>query len=396
MANDTFPTLTEIVQVAEDALRSVLDPNGQGTIDLHAGSDNAALVSVVSQVGLRIVAYAADRTAASITASSSGTDLDDHVRDIYGEQRKLAAAAVGHVYLVRTGTAATLIPKGSHFGVQAGGVQGAVEFGADNDIPVPPGVLTAAVPVTCVTEGIAGNVSLAAITAILDPLPDSTWKLYVPLPGDPVLTGGPVDAIGGGREEETDDELKARVLARPAIVQPATKAGIVQAAMNIPGVTSAVAVEVGDGSGVLYAGDPSFQLPAALAQAIASSLEDWRTFGVPMAVRAFNPTTVQVTALVYMEQPLKNYDRAALLANATAAVVRYFAVERIHPDEYFVDAIKTAIAKSNQGTQSVVLMSPAQDQRRPADSAYGTITALNRYQVTPASISIQFFDPLTS
>jgi hypothetical protein len=41
-------------------------------------------------------------------------------------------------------------------------------------------------------------------------------------------------------------------------------------------------------------------------------------------------------------------------------------------------------------------MSPAQDQRRPADSAYGTITALNRYQVTPASISIQFFDPLTS
>jgi uncharacterized phage protein gp47/JayE len=397
MADDTFPTQAELVQVAEDAFRSVLDPDGRGTIDLQPGSDNAALVSVVTQVALRMLAYAADRNAAAITASSSGTDLDDHVRDVYGEQRKLSAASVGHVYLMRTGTAPTFIPGGSRFAVQAGGVQGAVEFGSNNnDVPVAQNVLTAAVPITCTVEGSVGNVALVAITAIPDPLPDSTWTLYVPQTGDPVLNGGPVDTIGGGRDEETDDELKARVLARPAIVQPATKPGVVQAAMEVPGIASAVAVEIGDGSGVLYAGDPSYQLPAALSLAIAANLEDWRTFGVPTPVRAFNPTTVQVTARVHMEEPVSNYDQAALYANAVAAVVRYFKFERKHPDEFFKDAIQTSIAKANPGTQSVELLSPTSDQRRPADKAYGEVTALIRYQVTPASISIQFLDPLTS
>ena len=42
------------------------------------------------------------------------------------------------------------------------------------------------------------------------------------------------------------------------------------------------------------------------------------------------------------------------------------------------------------------LASPLADVTRPDDSEYGTVLALNRYVVTAASISVQFFNPLTS
>lgn len=393
-----YPTIEETAQFVDDTLRGEVDPDGTGKYNNRPGSDNAALVSVMTKAMVKLYAYSSDRKRASITSSASGSDLDDHIRDVYFDQRKQPAAAVGTVYLKRTGAmAATSIDVGSRFGTQATDTQEAVEYEATGTVPAGAGVSAVAVPIKCLQEGTVGNVDLASITQILDPLEDSAWQLYVPIAGDAVLNGasGP-DSIGGGADEESDDEVKARVQVRPALASPGTAAGVYKGATDIAGIVSAVPIEVGDGTGVVYAGDANDQLPSAKQLEIAANLEDWRPFGVPVDVRAFNRSKVQITASVYMQQPLSNYDLDALKSSAVAAVKRYFTSERKRLDEYFVGAIATAIGKSNAETQEVVVSSPASDQRRSPDSAYGAITALTRYYVDDTSINVTFYDPLTS
>ena len=395
----SIPSVAETAAFIDDTLRGEVDPNGTGAYNSRPGSDNAALVSLLTKVATKAYAFAADRKKASITASAEGDDLDDHVRDVYFDARQDSSAAVGTIYMQRLAgpLAATTIDQGWRAGTVADGTQQAVEFGATSPVSVAAGVSAVAVPVQCQQDGAVGNVILSAITEKLDPLDDTNWVIYVPLAGDPVLAGKTApDVIGGGRDREEDDEVKARVLQRPAQAVPGTKAGVYKGATDVPGVASAVPIEIGDGTGLVYVGDVNYQLPSALQQAVAVNLESWRPFGVPVGVRAMNLHTVQVSARIYMQRLVNNYDLSVLKAAVVAAIKRYFTTERVHPDEYFIDAIKTAIGKANAETQSVLLDSPLVDVRRPLDSAYGTVQALDRYVVTDATISVQFFNPLTS
>lgn len=395
----TIPSVADTAAFIDETLRGEIDPDGTGAYNSRPGSDNAALVSVLTKVATKAYAYAADRKKASITASAEAEDLDDHVRDVYFDARKAANAAVGTVYLQRSSgpLPPSTIDQGWRVGTVADGSQPAVEFEATASVGVPQGVTFVAVPVTCLQQGAIGNVNLSALTQQIDPLNDPSWTLYIPLPGDPVLAGQPgPDSIGGGADQEQDDDLKARILQRPAQAVPGTTAGVYKGATDVPGIASAVPIEIGDGTGLVYAGDINYQLPAALQQAVSINLDSWRPFGVPIGVRAMNVNLVQVSARVSMQRPLSNYNVSALNAAVVAAVLRYFTTERVHPDEYFLDAIKTAIGKANAETQSIALDSPLADVTRPDDSEYGTVLALNRYVVTAASISVQFFNPLTS
>src|SRR5690348_2595927 len=131
----SIPTVADTAQFVDDTLRGEIDPNGTGAYNNRPGSDNAALISLLTQVAQKQYSYAAERKAASITSSATGSDLDDHLRDLYGEERLTAQAAVGTVYLQRSGTAATTVNKGTRFGVRAVGSQPAIQYTADSDIP---------------------------------------------------------------------------------------------------------------------------------------------------------------------------------------------------------------------------------------------------------------------
>lgn len=393
----SLPTAQDLATFVDNTLRSLIDPNGTGAYDNSPGSDNAVLTSLLAKVGARILAYASDRKAATLPGSSSGPDLAAIIQDVFFDGIQDATAAVGTVYLRRTGSMPlTFISQGDRFSTQATGGVSAIEFASDGTIPVPAGQSYVAVPVTCLQTGSIGEVDLASITQIEDQLDDQSWQLYVPITGDPVLAGALApSSVGGGQDQESDTQAKARVFARPAQAQPGTKAGVYKGTTTVAGIASAVPVEPGDGTGIVYAGDQNFLLPDALKRALATQLESWRAFGVPVAARAFSVTTVQVTATVYMQQDLSNYDQDKLLANAVSAVLAYFATGRSRPDEYFVDQIRGAIGSGNAGTQTVVLSSPATDQKRPSDGSYGALAAMNRYRVTAASISITFAGPQT-
>jgi uncharacterized phage protein gp47/JayE len=395
MASPTPPTQQDISRACEEALRTALDPAGTGGTNLQPGSDNAVLVSVVTQGTGKVVEYVSGRVAARDIDNAADSDLDDIARDIYKDGRKEPAKAVGTIYLQRSNTAATSIPIGRQFGVQATDTQAGVQFAATATLAVALNQLKVAVPVECTRAGEIGNVALADVDQILDALPDSTWSVYVPSPGDPVLAGGAVDIIGGGADRESDPILKARLKQISTDAEPGTPPGVLKGALQVPGVQYVDVVEPFDGTMVVYAGDAGSQLPSALRARIATALEAWRAFGSPLILRAYNVVTVPVAVDMYMATPLKNYDQGQLVTDAKSRVKIYFGT-RPRSDEYYLNAIEGAIFKSNEDVQQAVLSSPATSQQRPSDSSYGAITALNRYVVDDTSIFIALHDPLTS
>jgi uncharacterized phage protein gp47/JayE len=384
----SLPTTDEIVAVGRAAFRSAIDPSGTGAVNLAAGSRNDTAISALAAIANRLALYSLDRASAARIASATGDDLDEAALDLYGEKRKEAAAATGFIQLERPGTGATSIPLGSRFGIPASGTQPVITFQSTEDISVASAELTVEVPVECTDTGTAANgATPALVTAILDALPDATWVLDTAY-----------DAVcGGGAFRETDDDFKARLsLTTPqAERQRGTKAAIDTGALRVPGTAFVTSIEPLDGTVVMYSGDSAFQLSEAMKQAIDQELLEWRCFGVPVVQRSYNVQTVTVAATVYMAQSLANYDQVTITQDAVQRVKEYFE-NRPRPEDMYRDAVIAAIFKAHPEIQHVTLSSPSADITRPADSGYGTVTALARYRADESSISISVSGPLTT
>lgn len=386
MATSDLPTPDDLVQAAQAKLRSKLDPGGTGAVDLRAGSELDTLVSVAAALASRNTSHIAERLKQRSIRSATGADLEAVGQDLKGLKKKLAAAATGFVYVQRTGTAATTIPAGTRFAVPQSGTQKAVVFTADADVPVALGDTGSPTPIavaaTCADKGLIGNVKLTAITNIPDPLPDTTWSIATP-------PGGALD-FGGGADDEDEETYRARLF--EAVVEPGTAAGVKTGAKNVPGVLDATVIEPLDGTLVVVVGDANYLLPAALKTTVTLALNDWRPLGPALRVQPYTVVDVAVTATLYMQRALPNYDTAKLQADAVAAVTTYFK-NRAHPDEYFLAAIEAAVMGVHAETQDVVLAAPNADVKRFVDSSYSGLSALTRYVLSTVQVTLS--GPLT-
>jgi hypothetical protein len=387
-----LPTAEELASIGEEAFRTALDPEGTGAIDLSSGSRNAIAISVMTAMGNRLSAYAADRASASQRASATGDDLINLGRDRYRESPKADVAATGIIRLTRAGSTATTIPKGSRFGVPATSGQPAIVFQASVDTATT--ATGVDIPVQCTETGTKGNIALASqITSILDPLPDTTWSV-----DGTFMDGVPASYVfGGGAALESDDAFRARLEQIQEGAAPATLAGVLKGALQVPGVLFVTVIEPQDGTVSVFAGDANYALPAALKRSIDTSLLDWRGDGVPAIVKPYTAITVVITMTIRMSRPTSNYDTSVILAAAVAGIKTYFD-GRPHPDEYYQDAIESAVFRAHDEIQTVTTSSitPSADVTRPDETAQGGYATLNRYRVTDASIHLSILGPIVS
>lgn len=396
---DTLPTSADLLGVTQRSLRQSLDPSGNGAVDLNPGSRLDIFQSCVLALGARLTAHIANRVAARSKQTAKGDDLDVIGQDIYNTKRKSANASTGTLYLHRAGSAATVIPFGSRFAVPASGSQPSVTFAASADVPS--SSTFAAIPVTCATTGIVGNVGLSSVTKIVDSLPDTTWALYVPSPGDPVLAGAPAaDVIAGGDDGEVGND--AAFLARlnkssfDAANAPGTRQGIQDTVLEVPGIIDATVISPGDGTIRIFAGDVNYQLSSGLKDAIQTAVEGARAFGNPAFVLPYTVVFVPVVGRIYMRRQVRNYDSTAISAQAVSNVIDYFTTGRESPDSYFTDKISAAMESANTETQSVVLSAPASSVPPLAASEYSALNTINRYVTDSAHVSVSVLDPQTS
>lgn len=396
---DSLPTSLDLLAVTQRSLRQSLDPNGTGAVDLNPGSRLDIFQSCVLAIGARITAHVANRIAARSKQTSTGDDLDVIGQDIYNTKRKVANAATGTLYLRRAGSSATVIPFGSRFAVPAAGSQQSVTYAASGDVPA--STTYVAVPVQCAAVGATGNLQLAAVTKVVDTLPDTTWSLYVPTAGDPVLAGAAaLDVIAGGDDGEVGND--AAFLARlnqssfDAANAPGTYGGIKQAVLEVPGIADATIISPGDGTIRVFAGDINYQLSNALKTNVQAAVDAIRAFGNPSFVLPYTVVAVPIVGFIYMRRQVRNYDSSAISAQAVANVIDYFATGRESPDSYFTDKISASMESAHAETQSVVLSAPTSSVPPLPVLSYSALSTINRYVTDTAHVSVAVLDPQTS
>ena len=156
---------------------------------------------IITAVATEIANYAVDQnTTNSLYAleSVSGIELD-YVVGQFGFTRQEAHAAYGTVRLSRdNGDQMLAIPYGSQFYKPATATTRAIVFQTVTYQELKEGVTSAELAVTCVTAGSDGNVAADTVTAVANG--GSYYAVTNPYP------------MVGGRDAETDEELRARFL----------------------------------------------------------------------------------------------------------------------------------------------------------------------------------------
>jgi uncharacterized phage protein gp47/JayE len=152
---------------------------------------------------------------------------------IWGLTRRPAVAAFGTI--TATGTPGASVPAGAEF-LRPDRMRYQTAAGATVDASG-----TAAVAVTAAVLGVAGDAVAGTAVTTVSALPGIVPQAVVADPG-----------IGGGADEETDAQLRTRLLARiQAPPHGGSASDYIAWALEVPGVTRAWVVPRGQGSGTV-------------------------------------------------------------------------------------------------------------------------------------------------
>lgn len=231
-----LPTYDDLFRVARD---EALARNGALTRDAieRAGSDANILTAGTAAVGDELSGQLAVVAAGLYLDSAKGAALDRLVFDHYGLTRKPAAAALGSVQFTSAGgaTAAFAIPAGTRLQTADGTAYVTTEAAA---FPLA-GLGPVTVAVRSVLAGAAQQAKVGTITSLLSQLTGA--------PGDLAVTNAV--ATAGAADEESDDSLRDRARRFFTTARRGTRAAIEAAALAVPGVVRASAIETLDGYG---------------------------------------------------------------------------------------------------------------------------------------------------
>lgn len=243
----------------------------------------------------------------SFPQTATGGYLDRHAA-LRGMSRQTASRAEGvltfTVATVQTG--AVTIPEGT-----VCMTEGAVRFQTTEAAVIPAGERSASTAAEAVETGSGGNVGAGAVT---------------------VLTACPVAvtavtnsaAFTGGCEEESDEDLRARLLdSFQRLPNGANAAWYEQTACRHAGVAAAKAVGRARGAGTVdvYVSTPAGVPSAALLEELQAVFQKSREIAVDVQVKA---PTVQTVDVVMSIETAEGADAAAVKAEAEAVIADFF------------------------------------------------------------------------
>jgi len=275
-----LPTFQDLFRIARD---EVLSRNARVSREAveRDGMDANILIASAGAMADECIGQVADLSSSLFLDSAKDTDLDRLVFDRYGLTRKAAAASLGSVEF------STVLPAPGNFNIPTGVVlqtAGGNQFLTVESTVFAVGTVgPLVVAVRSVLAGASQNVGTGKITSILTAIPLSAPDLKVTN----------TLATAGGDDAETDASLRDRARRFFSTARRGTLAALEAAALGVPGVRTASAVEVLDALG-----RPARFVQLIVADAYTEAFVDYSTVPPLYQTQSQYLTTAIVNALV--------------------------------------------------------------------------------------------------
>lgn len=246
--------------------------------------------------------------------TAEGDGLDRLVEDHLGFRRQEGVGALGRVRFSRPQANAgdILIPAGAIVRTVAG-----TRFLTTADTLLI-GLSTEA-EVRAEEIGPAGNVQAETVVRLVTPLPDSSISVTNP------------ERMSGGRERETDAQLRERAQLFYETLSRGTLQALEFAARTVPGVALAVA----DDTQVpprLYIADVTSSANSALAAQVAAVLPKYRAAGIPVGVFPASAVDQPIEVTVQFSAGGNSLPTRQQIVEAVVRAVNGLAIgEALHP-----------------------------------------------------------------
>lgn len=317
-----------------DLFKNEVQSRNPDLTDFEEGSKLDSIGGGLSTAGAEITKTIVDFFAKTYFATANGPevtggpdDLEFLAKDHFGDTfaRPAASPAIGNVTFSRPNTDAgnVLIPAGTIVKTPKDANGESQRFATESDVTLTG--LTIQASLTAVVAGIEGNVLSNQITVIESALTDPSVTVTNPL------------AFTGGEAVATDAEYREFIRLKIETLRGATKAAIEAAALNVPGIETATAIEslqtviewdiggsmtVGDYFTIprakLYIADVNGTASQPLIDAVILAVLAVRAFGVRIDVYAATPLPVDWTASIVLNPGGPNF--AALSVDPTPIV----------------------------------------------------------------------------
>lgn len=266
-------------EIYEEMLQSVQTRTG---LPMDDSSDLAVRLYAASAQLESLYAYADWSRRQCFPHTAVGEYLDRHAQ-LQGLSRIPAAAATGSLRLQLASVKDTdhTIPSGTAFCTRDG-----LRFCLTEDCVIPAGSLSNFADARCETPGALGNVAYGAVCYFTQAPAYVTYVINL-------------SPFSGGRDAESDEALRQRVLAACRQMPLSTNRDYyVSVACKQPNITSA-ATSVSEGAVTLYV-SADYGLPTASQRAgVASALADRTELGVSLTVSSPTLSPVSLSVSVW-------------------------------------------------------------------------------------------------
>ena len=296
------------MKTAEEIFESMLaDFEESAGFRINSGCDMALRMRAAAEEIAEVYAYAESVRTQCFPQTASGEYLDSHA-GMRGIRRMEAAKAVGSITFSVNGTAAVSlsVPAGCVCMTASG-----MSFETLEEGVIAVGESSCTVAAECMTAGSIGNAAGGTVT----------YMASAPIG---VTACSNEAAFSGGADEESDEELRQRVVSSfRRLPNGANAAYYEQEALAVEGVAAAVVTPRAYGIGTVRvtvagaSGTPSGELLSAVLE----RLEAAREICVDITVAAPTETVVNITAAVDVKD---GYDETDVYARVQAALTAYF------------------------------------------------------------------------
>ncbi len=280
-------SLKTFSQLIED-MGAALQGSATSLVDVSVGSVIRALFEANASVGLWLQWIVLQTLSMTRAATSGGADLNSWMVD-FGVTRLAATPSTGILSFSRfAASLPALVPVGTVVKTADGSLSFAVVKDTNlstwqqqsSGYVVPVGIVSADIPVTCLSSGRIGNVVAGAITTIASAVPGI----------DQVLNA---NAFTDATDSETDQAFRARFSSYMDSRTRATLAAIQNAVSSVKqGLIFAIAENVAPdgtarvGSFLVIVDDGSGYPSTELISAVASAIDQVRPIGTTFTVMA--------------------------------------------------------------------------------------------------------------